>query len=144
MTPMEDLFDDDDRAHLDLDAPIFFGRFLVLNGLISEQDLETALAVQQDLNDCITCAALEQGLISLKDFIRCREYQRDKVVTFEEAAGLLGALSSEEIENLKGSMQRLNVRLGDILVQRGVLNANDLEKALQDYQRGSSIYSIEP
>lgn len=134
-------FPDDDAFDLPY-TPIFFGRFLVLKGYVSDRELEAAIAVQDELNHSFLGAILEQGLISHKDFMRCREYQRSHAVTFEEAVKALELLSPEGIERVKEDMQQYDFRIGDILVRRGALGPEQLEQALKAYESEHSIDAL--
>jgi hypothetical protein len=117
-----------------LDTPILFGRYLVLGGLITEPEMAAAAAAQVELNGSFAVAALEQGALGLEDFLRCREYQRQKGMLFQEAALELGVLTQDAIEQAQQRMQAERMRIGDILVARGALPAEHLRDALRAYE----------
>jgi len=123
-----------------LDAPLFFGRFLVTTGLISEQDLETMLTAQKDLGDCLLCVALENGLIALKDFVNCRAYQREKFATAEEALRHIAKLTDADMARLTAFMVDVHVPIGEILVIRGLLTPEKLRKAIKNYENSSGVF----
>lgn len=117
-----------------LDTPILFGRYLVLGGLITEPEMAAAVAAQDELNGSFAVAALEQGELSVEDFLRCRENQRQKGMLFWEAALELGVLTEDAIERVQRRMQAERMRIGDVLVARGALPAEHLRDALRAYE----------
>jgi len=134
---------DSDELHILDDVPLFFGRFLVTAGLISERDLEMVLTVQKDLGDCLLCVALENGLIALKDFMNCRAYQREKFATAEEALRHIAKLKDTDMERLTAFMVDVHIPIGEILVFRGLLTPEKLRNAIKNHEYHNSIVCFE-
>jgi hypothetical protein len=114
------------------EIPLFFGRFLVHRAYIGENDLNEALAVQAEINGCLPCAALEEGLVSLENFLRCRDYQRSHAVSFENALLNLNLLNQDKIEMLARKLSEQHVQIGELLVKRNKLTRDQLAQALAE------------
>ncbi len=59
-----------------MNIPILFGRFLVRTNKISEEELSKILRVQLEIKHSYASIALEHDLITIDDFKRALEYQR--------------------------------------------------------------------
>ncbi len=118
-----------------LDVPVLFGRFLILNGLLTETDIAEAVRVQQDLNAGPLLAFLEQGLLSCDEVRRVRAHQRERMVTFCEAMSALRILDPAVCAAALEAAARERVRLGDVLVAQGRITRAALDEALLRHQR---------
>jgi hypothetical protein len=125
-----------DSGELTQNIPLLFGRFLVLKGLITDEELQDAITVQLELNhyQCDAYLLLEEGLLNLEDLQRSRDYQREKGRTLHEALLDLRLIETSALEFLQHA-ERPQLRLGEILVRRGSLSQQALHKALADFQK---------
>jgi hypothetical protein len=118
------------------DIPLLFGRFLALKGLITDEELRDAITIQLQLNHyhCDAYLLLGKGLLDLEDVQRCRDYQMEKGRTLHEALLDLKLIETSALEFLQHA-ERPQLRLGEILVRRGSLSQQELQKALADFQK---------
>ncbi len=117
-----------------MDIPLLFGRYLVKKGLLREDDLETVISVQRELNPTPSVIALEHGLISVEGFRRLREVQRQKGLGSFEAFRETGLLEEGRLEELERLVRACRVRIGEIIVRRGLIGAEALEEALRGFK----------
>lgn len=117
-----------------LDVPVLFGRFLVLNGILTEEEICAAARVQKDLNASPLFRLIEQGVLVLEDVWRARSYQWEYMVTFCEAVGALGIMSVEDCKAATEAIRQQNVPLGEVLVKQGRITPEALAEALQRHR----------
>jgi len=118
-----------------LDIPILFGRFLVLTGLVKEEDIAEAAAVQRDLNASPLFHLVEQGILSMEEIMRARQYQREQMVTFCQATRALDIMSEEDCAAMLDRTAKQRFQLGDILVKQGKISEAQLAEALNRHRR---------
>lgn len=80
-----------------MEIPLLFGRFLVRQGSIREEDLNNALKVQKEINPPLGVYCLENGFITLENFKAILKCQREEALGFREAALKLRLLDEEAI-----------------------------------------------
>ena len=129
----------DDELFSFQDVPLLFGRYLVLQSVLTDDDVKAALRVQSDLYGNIVFIALEQQIMSVQQFIECRAYQRRHCVSFEEAAQVLNYLSNDVLQGLREQLHHHWLPLGQILVRQGKLTAERLADLLEDFKINGSI-----
>ena len=59
-----------------MSVPLMFGRFLVMNGKITDHELTEALNVQSELNMSFAEELLQGGHITMDQFRKAWSYQR--------------------------------------------------------------------
>ena len=121
------------------DVPLLFGRYLVHQSVLTDEDVAEALMVQNDLCGNPAFVALERQIISQQQFIECRQYQLQHCVTFDVAARALNHLSIDVLQTLYEQTHRNRLPLGQILVKRGKLTAERLVDLLEDFKVNGSI-----
>ncbi|MBK1723157.1 hypothetical protein [Thiocystis violacea] len=124
-----------------LDIPILFGRFLVIQGLLTDADVARASAVQKDLNATLCFVLIERGMLSVEDFGRVHAYQWEHMVAFEEALRAVGVLSEQACTAAVKLLDDQRIRLGEVLVGQGKITREALADALilhREHQRSSS------
>lgn len=121
-----------------LDVPVLFGRFLVLNGILTEKDIADATRVQKDLNASPLFRVVEKGLLSLDDVKRARAYQWEKMTTFCQAIDALKILLFDDCNALLNSANQQHIPLGEILVKQGKITPQELANALEKHRKHQS------
>lgn len=116
-----------------MDIPILFGRFLVREGIINNEDLMVAVRVQTEINRSFDAVALVNDFISLDDFKKAIEYQREYCVSFKEALQKLEITDEETIDKIDEACNKRKVKLGELLVTRGILKEEELQKVLDEF-----------
>ncbi|MDI6801976.1 MAG: hypothetical protein QMD01_08005 [Thermodesulfovibrionales bacterium] len=84
-----------------MDIPLLFCRLLVSQGRISDEDLDHALKVQNEVNLPMSVVAVENGFTGMEEFKKILTLQRDKAMTFEEAALQLNILNNDTIDAIR-------------------------------------------
>lgn len=118
-----------------LDVPILFGRFLILSGLVTEDDMVVAAAVQRDLNASPLLTLLEQGILTVDALGRARRYQREHMVPFCQATEALGIMSAQDCAAALDAAAGHRMQIGDVLVRQGKISREQLEAALRQHRR---------
>jgi hypothetical protein len=116
-----------------MEVSILFGRFLVRQGLLTERDLAESVNVQSELNHNYPATVLGDEMITLDEFRKCLAYQRQNGVTFRQALLALNVANGDSIRAMDEAIRKSRIKLGEILVKRGHLTEDDLEKALQRF-----------
>ncbi|NJD07624.1 MAG: hypothetical protein FIA97_14170 [Methylococcaceae bacterium] len=129
----------DDELNSHFEIPLLFGRYLVLRGAISEADLAFALDFQKDLLGNLACTALETEMIGLPEWLRCREYQRNHGVVFEQAATALGYVDDRQVAALYRQLDQNRVPVGEVLVKQGKLTAQQLAELLGNFEKNGAL-----
>ena len=112
---------------------MFFGDFLVFIGRIDEASLQRALDAQNRRNKKIGELAIEHGWMSEEAVARVRQLQRHDERLFGELAGALGLLTSAQVATLEQEQKEGHLKIGQALVEEGVLRAEDLADALRSW-----------
>ncbi|MBI4847485.1 MAG: hypothetical protein HY808_02770 [Nitrospirae bacterium] len=123
-----------------MDNLILFGRFLVRDGKVSEKELLNAIKVQHEINSSFAAIALEGGFITLDDFKKALSCQRQKGIKFREALIELKITDNDTVEKIDKAFNENTVRLGELLVKRGVITEDALKKALEDFKEKGTVF----
>lgn len=111
-----------------------FSQYLLDEGLISKEQLEKGLALQNK-DRLFGTLARELGVLSEEDILRINGYQESNNVPFGEAAISLGLLTSNQLKYLLDVRLRRKIRIGDILVTEGFLSKENLYNALMHFEK---------
>ena len=96
-----------------MDIPILFGRFLVREGIITDEALTDAVRVQTEINRPFDAVALVSDFISLEDFKKAIEHQREYCVSFRGALQKLEIADKETIGKIDETCNHRRVKLGN-------------------------------
>ncbi|MBF0565305.1 MAG: hypothetical protein HQK89_08685 [Nitrospirae bacterium] len=116
-----------------MEEQLFFGEFLVKAGKISDDTLRRLLLVQSEINQDYAGIALETGSVNpflLKKIIK---YQRLRGVSLRDAIMELGLVDEETLRRLDDLHVKNRVKIGDLLIKRGIMDKNELDKLLMEY-----------
>ena len=125
-----------------------FGEYLVNQGIITPEQLEKCLRIQNK-QGLLQAGALELGYLRQEQIPAIKAYTESHPgVRFGEAAVSLGLISSSQLRCLLDSCTRRKVRIGDILVQQGFLSEEGLLSALMGFKgkrrQLATILVVEP
>ncbi|NEV64843.1 hypothetical protein [Thiorhodococcus minor] len=126
-----------------LDFPVFFGRFLVLSGLLTDDDIAEASALQKDLAATAFFILIERRLLSVEDMARALAYQREHLTRFPDALSALKILPPARIADAMRLAQSNRIRLGEILVLQGKITRKELEDALRRHRAHQGSLGLE-
>ena len=111
----------------------FFGEFLLARGLISTEQLLSAVEYQGKNNPRLGELAKSLGLVTDADAERINGMQQREDLLFGEAAVRLGLLSPTQLDEMLTTQEDSHVRFGEVLETLGYLDAQAIDAALKDY-----------
>ncbi|MFA6499402.1 MAG: response regulator, partial [Desulfurivibrionaceae bacterium] len=125
-----------------------FGEYLVNQGIISPQQLEKCLRIQNK-QGLLREYALELDYLHQEHIPAIKAYMDSHPdVRFGEAAVSLGLISASQLRYLLDACTRRKVRIGDILLQEGFISQETLLSALMSFQgkrrKLATIMVVEP
>lgn len=124
----------DDNALDVLDVPLLFGRFLVLNRILSEADIDAAVRVQKEINANAIFSLIEHGVLSVEDMGRAWRHQRECMVSFRAALEALHILDADGCAAAFELVEAQRMRLGEVLVKQGRITREKLTEALEQHR----------
>ena len=104
-----------------MEIPLLFGRYLVHSGKITEAQLSETTKVQAEINRSFAVTALEYDFITLDDFKKAVSCQRQEGIRFREALVQLEIADEEKIKRIDKAIDEKSVKLGDLLVKKGLM-----------------------
>lgn len=113
---------------------VFFGRFLLKEKLISEEQLDYALQIQEELM-IPAVITMEFGLLNQSQFQTICMHQREFGKTFMDAARDLSLLDEQAENAIYELVDGNSLRVGEILVRQGALTEPVLQTALAQHHR---------
>jgi hypothetical protein len=112
---------------------VFFGQYLLSQGIIDAQQLAKALTAQEVVNKNLGTLAISQLLLNEKQVQEILELQKTEDLFFGECAQKLGYLSQEQVDKLVKTQSEEHVYLGEILITLGYLTKEIRDEALADF-----------
>lgn len=122
-----------------MEIPLLFGRFLVKQGSVKEEDLDNALKVQKEINPPLGVYCLENGFITLENFMAILKCQREEALIFREAALKLRILEEAAILEIEEKQKKSAINIGTILAKKSLLTEDDLKKELANFKEKKHI-----
>ena len=122
----------------------FFGQYLLEKGRITSSQLITALEQQKTVQAAIGTLALERHLLTAEKIKQILNQQRKTGLRFGEQAVAMGSLTQAQVDELL-QVQEVSHRvlLGEVLVMKGYLTIEMLEKELKEYKKADADISSE-
>jgi hypothetical protein len=113
-----------------------FGLYLKKKGIISAEQLVSALEAQLDTMVPIGQLALEEGALSARDIFDVLQAQNDSPSDrFGDVAVELGMMNRDQLMRLLMIQADRTRPIADILVEQRVLTHDDLSRELAEYRR---------
>lgn len=122
-----------------MEIPLLFGRYLVRSGDITEEQLSEVVKVQNEINGSFAVIALENDYITLDDFKKALAFQREEGVRFREAVKRLQIADDNTIEKIDRALSGKNVKLGELLVKKGLVEQNELDNILSKFKERGTL-----
>lgn len=124
--------------------PRFFGQYLLERGRITSEQLVAALEQQKSVQTPIGMLALERSLLTVEQIKQILVEQKKTGLRFGEQAVALGMLTQPQVDELLQDQEVSHrVRLGEVLVARGYLTLEVMEKELKEYKKEEEKISSE-
>lgn len=111
----------------------FFGRFLVQEGIITEPQLDDALACQGEINHRLGEFAQARGDLNQEQVERIFDEQRRVDLPFGEMAVRLGLMSREILAELLFAQQVHCTRLGEVLIMLEAISVEQYSRFMNDF-----------
>jgi CheY-specific phosphatase CheX len=122
----------------------FFGQYLLEKGRITSQQLLTASEGQKAVTAPIGTLALEKGWLTAEQIKRILDLQKKTNYRFGEQAILLGWMTQVQVRELIEEQELSHrVLLGEVLVAKGYLTLDALEKEFREYDKEEEKLSSE-
>lgn len=122
----------------------FFGQYLLEKGRITSEQLVSALEHQKSVQAAIGTLALERGLLTGEQIKQILAEQRKTSLRFGEQAVAMGLLTQTQVDELLQEQEVSHrVLLGEVLVSKGYLTLEMLEKELKEYKKEEEKISSE-
>lgn len=119
----------------DVDGPLLFGRFLSLQGLISDEDVFNARMLQKTQNRRLGEIAIERGFLQPEEVQRLLIWQEEYGIRFGELAVEFGYLTGEQLQEILSQAQSSYLYFGEALVMLGVIQQNIMLSNLAMFHR---------
>jgi len=116
---------------------LFFGEFMVQQGIIRKEELQKALDAQKYNTIPLGQLAVQEGFIRSKDLFRILSAQRKETrsgMSFGKLAVEMGYLTQDQIEDLLVLQTQTNELLGESLISLGFLDKGRLIQSLRAYR----------
>lgn len=117
---------------------LHFGEFLVKKGLISQEERDDALAIQNAVNFRLGIMANIQEIITIGQIFDVLEYQKGSGEKFGEVARNLNLMDEDQLRKLLQSQEQLRMKVGEILVGLMYLKKEEMEAALEHFIQENS------
>ena len=122
----------------------FFGQHLLERGRITSEQLVAGLEQQKTVQATIGTLALERGLLTAEQIKQILDQERSTGLRFGEQAVAMGSLTQTQVDELVQDQEgNHRVRLGEVLVMKGHLTLETLEKELKEYKKEEEKTSSE-
>jgi CheY-specific phosphatase CheX len=120
----------------------FFGQFLLESGVITSQQLLTAIAYQDKANLKFGDTAVQLGLLDKARLERIFALQRKEDVKTGEAGIRLGFLTEAQVDQVLRAQKNSHVMIGGALVKTGALTEAQLSEQLEAFKKDQTAYQI--
>ena len=113
-----------------------FGIYLCRNGIITADQLVTAMEMQDEQMVPLGVIAMEEGKLSVRDVFSILRVQSDLPNDrFGDIAIDLGLMTKRDLAELLMLQSNRRAKIGDCLTSLGFLSQEQLDKALAAYRR---------
>lgn len=119
---------------------IHFGQYLIERGLVSEDDVISALEMQSKNNIPFEKAAIAMQFLNMKQIYKILTYQIDTDLSFSEVAEKKGYLRRHEINLIHDYVSKNRLLIGDILVQMKKLTRESLKREIEGFDKLTKYY----
>jgi hypothetical protein len=113
----------------------FFGQFLLDQGLITQEQLDSATAFQKGNNTLLGALALQYGFLTREQVVSILREQRESYVKFGEVALKKKWLTEAQVRELLTLQGQNHVYLGEALTRRHYLSVKEVNKQLNMFHK---------
>lgn len=122
-------------------AVMFFGQYLVENGIVSRDVLVRAIELQERTNLSFGDTAVAMGLLTTEDAERVNLAQRSEDMRIGDLCVKMGLLTSQQVEAILARQKETHLYIGEALVRVGGLTEDALATHLARFKESQSEYA---
>ena len=120
---------------------MLFGKYLVENGAVNEEQLNAALDFQRKTDLFLGELAIEQNLLTQEQVYDIYSYMATEGSSFSESTVNLGLLSQIQTDKLQEEQRRRHRHVGDILVMLKMMTRDKKDRFLLEYKRAAKVHA---
>ncbi|MEO5358030.1 MAG: hypothetical protein H7844_12130 [Nitrospirae bacterium YQR-1] len=115
---------------------VHFGQFLVSRGFLTSDMLEGILRLQTEINVAFDLSVLQHEVLGSEKIKLAVDYQKTNGVSLHEALIALNLLDKDTIAEIEERLQENDVKFGELLVKKGIINEGEIKVLLEEYETG--------
>ena len=112
----------------------FFGQFLLDQGLITQRQLNEAIALQRESNVLLGSLAINNGFMTREQVLDVMQEQQYRHGRFGELARRKNYLADDQVQELLQAQGSNHVFLGEALTRRNYLDIRELTRQLKRFE----------
>lgn len=117
----------------------YFGHYLLNNGLITSEQLKTALELQKTTHVKFGVIAVDEGVLTSAQVQEIHDKQKQLDKRFGEIAVELGYLTDNQVEQMLSAQKNNHLLLAQAVVDQNYMTIDEFSQALNDYKK---LYSL--
>lgn len=117
----------------------YFGHYLLNNGLLTSEQLQSALELQKTTHVKFGVIAVDEGLLTSAQVEEIHEQQKQQDKRFGEIAIQLGYLSNEQVEQMLSAQKKNHLLLAQAVVDQNYMTMEAFSNALNEYKKLHSL-----
>jgi len=117
-----------------------FGQYLLIEGVVTKQELEKANSIIEQSHQTIGLLAIEAGYMRPTEAQALNQEQQKRDMPFGRLAVEQGILSDNQLQELLLRQTQQHVALGETLIQSGCLSQFEFEQSLAAFAAHGSQY----
>lgn len=122
-------------------AVMFFGQYLVENGIVSRDLLVKAIELQEKTNLSFGDTAVRMGLLSPENAEKVNHAQRSEDMRIGDLAVRMGFLTDDQVMEILAEQKKNHLYIGEALVRVGGLTPESLSLHLARFKEEQSEYA---
>lgn len=122
-------------------AVMFFGQYLVENGIVSRDLLVKAIELQEKTNLSFGDTAVRMGLLSAENAEKVNLAQRSEDMRIGDLAVRMGFLTENQVVEILAEQKRNHLYIGEAIVRVGGLTPEALSLHLARFRESQSEYA---
>ncbi len=121
----------------------FFGQFLMEKGIVTNELLLKAVALQDATNLKFGEMARFMGLITDADIARVHDEQRREDLQFGDMSVKLGIITMDQLKEVLARQKSTHLYIGEALIKVGAIKADDLKTHLDAFKADQAPYVVD-
>lgn len=117
----------------------YFGHYLLNHAVITNEQLQKALELQQSVHVKFGVIAVDLGMMTSAQVDEVHEKQKQMDKRFGEIAIELGYLTDAQVDTLISHQKQSHLYLAQALVDLEIMTMDEFSQALHDYKKAHSL-----